>query len=89
MCGIQQNEESEEGRVKGIQLRYCTVGNEGYESVKYCVQDQCQGNAPRVLKVRVQSNLLRVILEISVSVLFALLTVLIVLSVLSVNAVIS
>jgi len=64
------------------------VGSKGCKSVKYCVQDQCQGNEPRVLKVRVQSNLLSVILEIIVSVLFALLTVLTVLSVLSVNTVI-
>ena len=88
MCGIQQNEESERGRVKGFQLRYCIVGSEGSESVEYCVRDRCKGYEPRVLNVRVQSYVLRVILEITVSVLFSLLTVLIVLSAMSINVVI-
>jgi hypothetical protein len=88
VCGIQQSEESERGRVKGIQLRYCIVGSERSESVKYCVRDWCQGYEPRVLNIRVQSYLLTVILEITVSALFSLLTALIVLSVVSINAII-
>ena len=41
------------------------MGSEGSESVKYCVQDRCQGNEPRVLYVRVQCYLLRVIPEVT------------------------
>jgi len=88
MCGIQQNEESEQGRVKGFQLRYCIVGSEGSESVEYYARDWSKGYEPRVLNVRVQSYVLRVILEITVSVLFPLLTLLIVLSAVSINVVI-
>jgi len=53
--------------------------------VKYYFRDQCQCYKPLVLNVLVQSYLLRVILEITVSVLFSFLTILIVLSVVSIN----
>jgi hypothetical protein len=52
------------------------VGSEESESVEYYVRDRRKGYEPRVLNVRVQSYVLRVILEITVSVLFSLLTAL-------------
>jgi hypothetical protein len=64
------------------------VGSEGSGSVEYCVRGRCQGYEPRVLNVRQQSYLSRVILEVIVSVMFSLLTVLIVLSVVAINTVI-
>jgi len=47
----------------------------GSEFVQYCVQDWHKGYEPGVMNVRVQSYLLRVILEIIVSVLFSLPTI--------------
>lgn len=58
------------------------------ESVKNCLQDWCHSYEPRVLNVGVQIYLLREVLKIIVSVLFSLLKVLIVLSVVLINAVI-
>ena len=57
------------------------------KSVKYCVRDQCQGYEPGVLSRWVLNCLLRVILEILVKCSVAI-TVLIVLSVVSINTVI-
>ena len=73
VCGVEQSKESGWQRVKGIQLRNYIVWRKGSESVKYCAQDQCQDCEPRVMNVWVQSYLLRVILEITVSDLFSLL----------------
>jgi hypothetical protein len=76
VCGVQQSEESEQQRIKGIQLKNCIVRSKGSKYVQYCVRDWCEGYEPGVLNVRVQSYLLRVILEIIASVLFSLLMVL-------------
>jgi hypothetical protein len=55
--------------------------------VKYCVQDQCQGQEPRELDVGEKNYLLRAILEILLQC-SVLITALIVISVVSINIVI-
>ena len=64
------------------------MGSKKSESVKNCVQDWCCSYEPRVLNVGVQIYLLTEVLKIIVSVLFSLLKVLIVLSVVLIDAVI-
>lgn len=59
--------------------------SKGSESVKYCVQDRCQGYEPRVLSVSAELSV-ESDLEIIASVLFSLITILIILSVMSINA---
>jgi hypothetical protein len=51
------------------------VWSERSESVKYCIPDQCEGYEPGVQNVWMYTYLLRVILEIIVSVLFSLLMI--------------
>jgi hypothetical protein len=72
VCVTHLSEKSGRQRVKEIQLRNCIVHSVGSGSVKHCVQDRCEGGET----VGVQSYLLRVILEIIVSVQFSLIMVL-------------
>jgi hypothetical protein len=88
VCVVQKRVECGRRRVKGIQLRYCTVWSEESECVKYCVRDRCQGYEPGELNVSLQIYLLSLILTIIASVLISLLTVKFVVSVVSINAVI-
>jgi hypothetical protein len=67
--------------------RECSLGLHSAVWLKYCVQDQCQGQEPEKLDVGEENYLLRAILEILLQC-SVFITALIIVSVVSINIVI-